>query len=240
MTTKDTTAPQERRTTIFGFLTTSLLVILTSLILSIIVEWVGMVFWWEDEGSLHSLNMVDKEINYINKDFREENVFGYRPIEFVEYAYSTFYDTDNKEGTIASVMNWLNRPDSASDGFFEGIARSSGNTLKEFFLASFYITLVFTIRLSVLVLSLPLFLLVTIVAFIDGLSQRDLRRWTNGRESGLRYHYMKSMITPVFFGIWILYLSIPVSIHPNYIILPMALAYGFIIREAVSWFKKYL
>jgi integrating conjugative element membrane protein (TIGR03747 family) len=231
---------QDRRTSIFGFLTLSITIIIASLILSIIVEWVGMNFWWEDEGSTHSLDMIATEIEYINKDFRENNVLGYSPVDVINYAYTTFYDADNEGGAMAKIMNWINRSDSADDSAVSTFARQSGRTIKEYALAAFYITLVFTIRLSVLILSLPLFILVTVIALVDGLAQRDVRRWTNGRESGLRYHYMKSLALPAFFGTWLIYLSIPISIHPNFIILPLALFYGFIIREAVSWFKKYL
>ncbi len=231
---------QDKRTTIIGFITISIGVILLSLLISIIVEWIGMNFWWEEEGSLHSLKMVSTEIEYINEDFREENILGYSPVNFVEYAYSTFYDADNDGGVMTKVINWINEPNTEGETSFIKTARAGGKSIKEYMLSAFYITLVFTIRLSILILSLPLFILVTVVALIDGFAKRDLRRWTNGRESGLRYHYMKSLALPTFFLVWIAYLSVPFSIHPNFIILPLALIYGFIIREAASWFKKYL
>ena len=233
-------AKQDKRTSIVDFLTNSVLVIFMSLLLSIIVEWVGMVFWWQDEGSLHSLNMLNNEINFINEDFTSTTVFNYKPVDLINYAYSTFYDVNNKEGVVNSFLRWVNEPNKGGMGAFEAFFKSTGYNIKEFLLSAFYIILVFTIRLSILVLSLPLFILVTILALVDGFAQRDVRRWENGRESGFRYHYAKALALPSFFIIWILYLSVPFSIHPNFLILPLAIVYGYVIREMVSWFKKYL
>jgi len=240
MAGKENAAKQEQRVTIFEFLKSSFLVIVFSLFLSVIVEWLGMLFWWPEQGSRHSLDMVANEINYVNKDFRESNALGYSPIEFIDTIYSTFYDVDEENGSVKKVIKWLDEEDSVDDGFFKKLFKTTGNTFKEYVLAAFYISLVFTIRLSILILSLPLFILVTMVALIDGFAQRDLRRWSNGRESGLRYHYAKAMILPSFFIVWLLYLSIPMSIHPNFVVLPLAILYGYVLREAVSWFKKYL
>lgn len=214
-------------------------VIIFSLFLSIIIEWIGMTYFWKDEGSKHSLTMLSTEINYINTDFSNQNIAGYRPIDFVSYSYETFYGTKNESGIAQDFINWLNSP-TDSTSTIEAYIKSSSHSIKEYLLAAMYIALVFAIRLSILILSLPLFLLVAVLAIIDGLAIRDVRRWTNGRESGFRYHYAKSFVLPSFFVAWILYLSIPFSIHPNIIILPLCLLMGLVVRSTFTWFKKYL
>ena len=186
------------------------------------------------------IKMVSTEIEYINKDFREENILGYSPMDFVDYAYSTFYDSEDDDGMLENAMAWTIESNSPDSTMLATAVRTGGEVFKEYSLAALYITIIFTIRLSILILSLPLFILVTVIAVIDGFAQRDIRRWTNGRESGFRYHVMKSLALPMFFLAWIIYLSIPFSIHPNFIVLPLALLYGFIVREGISWFKKYL
>lgn len=237
---KNSAASNDKRTTVLQFLINSVFVICFSLILSILVEWIGMTYFWKEEGSKHSLNMLSTEINYINEDFSHRNIFGYRPIDFISFSHGYFYGTEDNAGIAQGMINWLNSPDSPDDFFLESFIKDSGNGVKEYLLAAVFIFLVFIIRLSILVLSLPLFILVAVVGLIDGLAIRDKRRWSNGRESGFRYHYAKSFVLPSFFIAWILYLSIPVSIHPNFIILPLGVLMGLVIRETLSWFKKYL
>src|SRR3546814_9826208 len=51
-------------------------------------------------------------------------------------------------------------------------------------IAAAYTTLVFLVRLLVLCLTLPLFLMAAFVGLVDGLVRRDIRRFGAGRESG--------------------------------------------------------
>ncbi len=236
----DKSADNDKRTSVFQFLTGMVIVIFISLLLSIIVEWIGMTFFWQDQGSKHSLSMLSAEINYVNKDFTEQNILGYRPIDVVEYSYTMFYGNGDGTSKAEQFIRWVHEPSTGTTNVFEKYAKLGAGEVKEYLLAAFYITLVFTVRLSILVLSLPLFILVAVLAIIDGFAKRDVRRWTNGRESGFRYHYAKALVLPFFFITWVIYLSIPFSIHPNIVILPLVLATGFSIREMVSWFKKYL
>jgi hypothetical protein len=39
---------------------------------------------------------------------------------------------------------------------------------------------------------------------------------------------------------WVLYLSLPISVHPNYIVLPAAILFGIALCVASATFKKYL
>jgi integrating conjugative element membrane protein (TIGR03747 family) len=230
----------DKSKTIFDLFWGAVFLILFSLFISIIVEWIGMTWFWEDEGSKHSLKMLSTEINYINKDFSHQNIAGYRPIDFVSHSYEAFYGNAEKSGVAQDFINWLHSPTDSNTSAIEGYIKSSSNSIKEYLLAALYIILVFAIRLSILTLSLPLFFLVAILAAIDGLAIRDVRRWSNGRESGFRYHYAKSFVLPSFCVAWMFYLSVPFSIHPNIVILPLCLLMGIIVRSALTWFKKYL
>lgn len=233
-------ANNDKRGNILDFLISSFVVIIVSLILSIVVEWLGMIFLWEDEGSMHSLNMLTNEVTFINEDFSNQGVAGYNPAHVIDSVYQYIYGEQDGTGWIDRLINWLNEPTTSEASFVEKYGKIGVNGVKEFMLAAVYVTLVFTIRLSILFLSLPLFVLVGILALIDGLAKRDVRRWENGRESGFRYHYAKKWIAPSFFVTWIIYLSLPFSVHPNFVVLPLALLMGFTIRESASWFKKYL
>jgi integrating conjugative element membrane protein (TIGR03747 family) len=102
------------------------------------------------------------------------------------------------------------------------------------------ITQVFAVRLAILTLATPVFGLFTLVALVDGLVRRDLRRWGGGRESSFVYHYAKKAALPLIVTAWVLYLALPVSLHPSWIILPFALVFGFAVTITASTFKKYL
>ena len=99
---------------------------------------------------------------------------------------------------------------------------------------------VFSVRLAILCLATPVFLLFSLIGLIDGLVQRDLRRWGGGRESSYLYHYAKNSVWMFMLGAWVCYLALPVSLHPVFIVLPFAILFAISISVTASTFKKYL
>lgn len=97
-----------------------------------------------------------------------------------------------------------------------------------------------SVKLAVVVLAIPCFLLLAIAGFVDGLVQRDLRKFGGGRESALIYHRAKAVIIPVFFIGCLFYLVLPFDIAPEFIFLPCALIVGYSIAVMTSMFKKYV
>jgi len=69
--------------------------------------------------------------------------------------------------------------------------------------------------------AMPIFLLFSLVALVDGLVQRDLRRWGGGRESSFVYHYAKKAALPL-------------------VVLPFATLFALTVAVTASTFKKYL
>lgn len=112
--------------------------------------------------------------------------------------------------------------------------------LRDFLQATVYITVVFVVRVSILVLSVPLFVMVVMVAMVEGLSRRDLRRYGAGYESSFLYHHAKRFIRPSLIYPCMLYLSWPTAIYPNLMLLPAALLLGASVTVLMSTFKKYL
>ena len=84
------------------------------------------------------------------------------------------------------------------------------------------VTQVFSVRLAMLMLATPVFLLFSLMALVDGLVRRDLRRWGGGRESSFVYHYAKKAAIPLVVLTWVVYLSLSFSLHPMFVILPFA------------------
>ena len=61
-----------------------------------------------------------------------------------------------------------------------------------------------------------------------------------GRQSSFVCHYAKKAAIPLIIMVWVLYLALPFSLHPSWIILPFALAFAFAVAITASTFKKYL
>lgn len=112
--------------------------------------------------------------------------------------------------------------------------------LREYLLAAAYVTMTFLIRITILVLSVPLFVLVLLVAMTEGLGRRDLRRFGAGYESSFVYHHAKRFVKPAFIVPCVLYLSWPSAIYPNVVLLPAAILLGVAVTVTMASFKKYL
>ncbi len=103
-----------------------------------------------------------------------------------------------------------------------------------------YVFITFVIRLVVIVFTSPLFLLAAFAGFTEGLMMRDRRKFGAGRESSFLYHHARRLIGPIMLSAWVLYLSIPISIYPNIILVPAAFLFGLSICVTAASFKKYL
>lgn len=97
------------------------------------------------------------------------------------------------------------------------------------------------IRLYLLFRWCPLFLLLGSVGFIDGITQRNIRRANAGRESALIYHQAKALILfSLTLGIFA-DLVLPIGIKQSeWVIIISAILFGFTIQIATKSFKKYL
>lgn len=111
--------------------------------------------------------------------------------------------------------------------------------LREYLLATVYVTLVFLIRVTILVLSVPLFVMVAAIGIVDGTVRRDLRRYGAAYESSFIYHHAKRWIKPATCLPCVIYLSMPFAVYPNILLLPAALL-GLVISLTTGAFKKYL
>lgn len=214
-----------------------------SLLLCILIECIGMHFFWPGEGWHHAEGMLNDELTHIS-DYFTRSVVVQEPGRSARWLIEGAYD-------------WLFIKSGLLDWIRDAAARShadAGTTAKDFrhylgqiyvhvesyLIASAYTVLVFLVRLLVLTLTLPLFLIAAFVGFIDGLVRRDVRRFGAGRESGFVYHRARATLMPLAVLPWVTYLALPVSVHPLLILLPGAALLGVAVDIASATFKKYL
>lgn len=211
--------------------------LIASLLFSILTEFVGLLLFWGDQGWRHSQAMLNSELGWLSEHFKASLIL------------------QQPGQTIVQVLDSLNQWLLVKTGFadFARQARvsSQGNgfwsltnqlyvSIEDFVLAAVYVTFTFVVRLTILVLATPLFLLATLTGFVDGLMRRDLRKFGAGRESSFVYHRVKRAVAPLLFVPWIIYLSLPFSFNPMAVFLPYAMQLGVTMAITAATFKKYL
>lgn len=192
-----------------------------SLFLSVVVEWTGIYFeWWNDSGAHHSYNNLQRELAWLNNDFK---AMLSSPIEFavllsnITYAYAI----------QATGLEWL-------------VMKLKQSAVYDYMLATIYVIQLNAVRLAVIILAMPAMILLGAYAAIDGLVERDLRTWGGGHETSYVYHHAKKWILPMIFTPIVLYLSSPWSIHPVFFVMAFAIPVSMAIWLTTMYFKKYL
>ncbi|MCG8612253.1 MAG: TIGR03747 family integrating conjugative element membrane protein [Pseudomonadales bacterium] len=212
-----------------------------SAFMSIIIEWIGMAFFYPEQGYAgyeHAEEMMRQEIGYLGESLDGDTLNG----DAVETASGSVNDIVDFLFIDSGVVDMLTSVKTAepNDGKLVRLVKRVVAEYYNYLMAAIYILIMFFIRLSILVLSIPAFLLFGLVGVSDGLMQRDLRRWCGGNESGYIYHWAKRFAMPVLIMAWVIYLAIPNSIPPNFIITPFAVLFGLVLMVMTSKFKKYL
>ncbi|MDF5890283.1 TIGR03747 family integrating conjugative element membrane protein [Pseudomonas syringae pv. syringae] len=211
--------------------------LVASLLFSILIEFAGLLLFWSDQGWRHSQAMLSSELGWLSEHFKSSLII-------------------QKPGpTIVQWLDFLNQWLLVKTGFADFAQRarvsSQGNglwswinqlyvSIEDFVLAAVYVTFTFVVRLTILALATPLFLLAMFTGFVDGLMRRDLRKFGAGRESSFVYHRAKRAVIPLLIVPWIIYLSLPFSLNPLVIFVPCAAMLGVTTAITAATFKKYI
>lgn len=195
------------------------MVLLASLLLSIIIEVVGLTYFWSDRGTNKSAEMVQQERVYLGR-YAEKNIL-----------------LKDADGWVFSKIDHLNH----------GLGRYGGDFLinawassTEYVVAVVNTINVFLLRVFVMLFSMPVYLVFGVIGLTRGLVGRELRKWGGGHESASMFHLFMDLITLGFFGSWVIYLSWPFSLNPNVVVLPFAILFGLFVMATAHRYKKYL
>ncbi len=214
-----------------------------SLLLCILIECLGMHFLWPEQGWRHAQGMLNHELSQVSEHFTQSVLVqepGRSARQLVECAYQGLF-------VKTGLMDWIRDAASQSRAGARNQAQDFRYYIAQLYvhvesylIASAYTVLVFLVRLLVLVLTLPLFLMAAFTGLVDGLVRRDVRGFGAGRESGFVYHRARASLMPLAVLPWVTYLALPVSVHPLLILLPSAALLGVAVCIASATFKKYL
>jgi integrating conjugative element membrane protein (TIGR03747 family) len=214
-----------------------------SLLLCVLIECLGMHFFWPQEGWRHAQGMLNDELAHVSEHLTR-SVLVQEPGRSARHLVETACDwLFVKSGLI----DWIRDAAAQSRAGVRGQANDFRYYLglvyvhvEGYLIASAYTVLVFLVRLLVLTLTLPMFLMAAFVGFVDGLVRRDVRSFGAGRESGFVYHRAKAALMPLAVLPWVTYLALPVSVHPLVILLPGAALLGIAVDIVAATFKKHL
>jgi len=220
-----------------------LIFLIMTLLFSISIEWLGMATdYWQEPGIQHSEKMLTQELRYLNEDFKRSVIVD-KPATFAKNFADRFYHITFKTTGIQSAVIWLATPTPETQHKTANFRKKCHDyylVAENYILAAMVVTQIFAVRLAVLTLAIPAFVLLAMLGLIDGLVQRDIRRWSGGRESSFVYHWAKKVLYPSLILPWIIYLAMPVSVHPNLIVLPFAVLFAVSVTVMASTFKKYI
>ncbi|WP_034949238.1 TIGR03747 family integrating conjugative element membrane protein [Erwinia oleae] len=217
--------------------------LLASLLVSLVIEYVGMAFFWPELGASHSEAVMHTEIGYLSSEFTRSLLLSEPSVTVTRWMMVAYQWAFVDSG----FLDWIQRTYDSQAHSQNAIARElsnwSGqlaNLLKDYLLATLYVSMIAVVRVTILVLSIPLFILVILVALTEGLGRCDIRRYGAGYESSFVYHHAKRMVKPAIYIPCMLYLSWPTAVYPNLLLLPAAILLGIAVTVTTASFKKYL
>ncbi|HDP6557074.1 TPA: TIGR03747 family integrating conjugative element membrane protein, partial [Escherichia coli] len=207
-----------------------------------LIEYAGMTFFWSEEGAAHSRAVMNTELGWLSTEFTRSLLLS-APAETVPAWISAAYQWLFVD---SGMQTWLHAQQAGTAAgrsvseFSSELSQWLAYHLHDYLLATVYVTVVTMVRVVILVLSVPLFVMVVLVAVVEGLGRRDLRRYGAAYESSFVYHHAKKSVRPAIYVPCIIYLSWPGAVYPNLLIWPAAMLLGLAVTVTVASFKKYL
>lgn len=119
----------------------------------------------------------------------------------------------------------------------KGISHSLTENVTHLFIGTLEII---TTRFVVFVMYLPLVVMILIIFIIDGLVQRDIRKFKVERESALFFHRLKPLSGMMVYLLYFIYLASPWNLALATLLVPMILISGIFAMLSIKHFKKYL
>lgn len=234
MEDKKTSSPasvKRKQMTMLNAITQGLsLVLLISL-----VAWVLLMMWFAGKiflGDHHMIKTLDIMNNYYDSFISNH----YLPaLKKMAYQIKSFIALIHDY--YARGLGYLNIALNKANTRISMPAQQTMQTIEKVITGTLEITL---LRLLIFIMSLPLFITLLYVFIVDGLGQRDIRKFQGSRESTFFFHWIKPMTGKIFFILFFIYMSIPFSLSPNLILLPMIILLSVMTMFAIKGYKKYV
>lgn len=207
-----------------------------ALIASVFIEWVGMSTVWRDQGAAHSRQQLVSELRHLNLNLVAGAPGGPAvksgAVGFSEWFFAVFAQQTGLAQGLRSIQD------------VDGLRRFSAGTglpsPHAYAVAALNTIQTFGLKLVVVALALPIYVVFALWGVGEGLTVRALRRYRAVHESAYVFHHAKRLVWPMITLPVMAYLALPLSVSPLTLFGPCALIYGIAWVVMVSKFKKYL
>lgn len=194
-----------------------------SLLLSIVVALVGVTWFWPDEGVNHELQTLEQELSELAYELRD---FGSGFSAWVESLILKMMQWPWFAESFGKAITWL-------FGWFSEQAVMYGQV-------TYYATLIFIVRLGVIISSVPILLIWIVIAVVCGLTERDLRRHNAALESSTVFNLAVTHVKFPFLICIAIYLSFPTRAYSILATLPVCVGTFLLVYLAIGHYKKRL
>lgn len=144
------------------------------------------------------------------------------------------------ENTANAIGQEVHLPDRGKTTAIQRLQKTWQKISDDFIAIGWGVTVVLSTRLFILCLALPLLIVFLMIGLVDGLVQRDIRKFQNARESAYWFHRIKRLgLNSVYLPI-LLYLACPLAVSPLWFLVPLAIWWLLLIQMASRSFKKYV
>lgn len=212
--------------------------LIISLLLSILIEWIGINRFWTEPGANHAKTVLAMDQHYLNQSLKNESLLIKGQV-ISATATAVNWIAQQSWLTTLSTGTPISKVSMGSMDAIQKWIHGLSDRYQDYWQAANYVAQTFVVRLALIFFSLPIFLFAGVVGAVDGLVERDLRRWGGGRESSNVFNLAKKSITPAFVLACVVYISLPYSMNPVIVILPFVILLGLAVRISFERLKKY-
>lgn len=203
--------------------------IVGALLLTVIIEWVGMTLLWPEQGASRSRAILQQDLAWLGGTATDPIVLPLvtvpAPAAVASELSISLYRAVFIWTGLEQVLSWL----SSASALIAVYLEAALNAVQTFF-----------VRLAITITAIPLFLIFAWWGAMEGLVRRDLRRYGGDIERGMIYHWAKHVAGAVLTVPVFLYLAWPDSLNPAWVFVPFALALGINIMVVSATFTKYV
>ncbi len=200
-----------------------------AVMLSILVEWIGLTFFWPEQGAARSEAVLRQDLAWLRGSPADPIVL---PFATLPAPSALAADMSADLYRILFVLTGIE----AAVGWVASVSARAAIYVQ----AALNAAQTFFVRFAITLTAIPLFILFAWWGGLEGMVRRDLRRFGGDVERGMVYHWAKhvagaTLVIPV-----ILYFAWPGSVNPAWLFVPFALALAVNIMVVTSTFTKYV
>lgn len=201
-----------------------------------------MMLWLGYNNGFHYLNnILNGQLHYLGAISHNFSVSW--PINFAVICAHFVYKWMFVKTKLIYFIQGVQQSKSANNFFknylqLNPIINSSYPVMAAYLKVVVISTELMVVKLVTLFLSLLGIVLIMFVGIVDGLVQRDIRKFSGARETALLYHKAKGIAFSFIAIGFFFYLILPLNIASEFILIPVSVISAYFVMVSIKLFKK--